>query len=190
MADNFPLRAAAVSAVREPIRSASSGTASRKPQRGASVASLSYVDLYHLEELYESDSDGCALHLQVVFDPVHGPIGPHAGSIYDGTLIRLLGSPMLGRLRRAYHSSDLSEEQVPIFVQRVMGAIGMLLRATHPSPLSQNTWGDGLFARMRSRRPLTRPAVRTRARTRHTRCRRSVQTVTGETSRNAHGNVG
>jgi class 3 adenylate cyclase len=46
----------------------------------------------------------------------------------------------------AYHFSNLSEEQVPIFVQRVMGAIGMLLRATHPSPLSQNTWGDGLFA--------------------------------------------
>src|SRR5205085_6319488 len=45
----------------------------------------------------------------------------------------------------AYHFSQLSETQMPVFIQHFMGSIAMLVRQTHPPPLFQNTWGDGLY---------------------------------------------
>jgi len=45
----------------------------------------------------------------------------------------------------AHHFSQLSEDQMPVFIQHFMGSIAMLVRQTQPRPLFQNTWGDGLF---------------------------------------------
>ncbi|MBM2811860.1 MAG: uncharacterized protein HW416_2619 [Chloroflexi bacterium] len=41
--------------------------------------------------------------------------------------------------------SRLSEEQVPIFVDRFLGAVGALQARVEEGPIMQNTWGDGLF---------------------------------------------
>lgn len=45
----------------------------------------------------------------------------------------------------AYHFSQLSETQMPVFIQQFMGSIAMLVRQTQPAVLFQNTWGDGLY---------------------------------------------
>lgn len=45
----------------------------------------------------------------------------------------------------AYRFSQLSETQVPVFIQQFMGSIAMLVRQTQPPPLFQNTWGDGIY---------------------------------------------
>src|SRR5262249_42657574 len=45
----------------------------------------------------------------------------------------------------AYHFSQLSENQMPSFINHFMGAIAMLMKQTKPPPLFQNTWGDGLY---------------------------------------------
>jgi class 3 adenylate cyclase len=41
--------------------------------------------------------------------------------------------------------SKLREEQIPIFVQRFLGAIGRLLKVGSHLPIHKNTWGDGLY---------------------------------------------
>jgi class 3 adenylate cyclase len=41
--------------------------------------------------------------------------------------------------------SRLSEEQVPLFVERFLGTVAAVRARADRSPLMQNTWGDGLF---------------------------------------------
>jgi class 3 adenylate cyclase len=41
--------------------------------------------------------------------------------------------------------SKLSDEQVPSFVNRFLGAVGELCRGAKTPPVMGNTWGDGLF---------------------------------------------
>lgn len=69
--------------------------------------------------------------LQIVFDPVHGPIGPHSAD-YDGAVTRLLSSPMLDRLRRikqlgfasyGYLAADHSRYAHAVGTMHVMQAI-------------------------------------------------------------------
>jgi len=45
----------------------------------------------------------------------------------------------------AYHFSKLSEEQMPSFIAHFVGPIARLASRLKPTPLYQNTWGDGLF---------------------------------------------
>jgi class 3 adenylate cyclase/tetratricopeptide (TPR) repeat protein len=45
----------------------------------------------------------------------------------------------------AYLFSQLSETQVVAFIEQFMNSIAMLIQQTHPAPLFQNTWGDGLY---------------------------------------------
>jgi HD superfamily phosphohydrolase len=75
--------------------------------------------------------------LQIVFDPVHGPIGPHVGPSYDGTVANLLGSPMLDRLRRikqlgfasyGYLAADHSRYAHAVGTMHVMRSILQRLR--------------------------------------------------------------
>lgn len=41
--------------------------------------------------------------------------------------------------------SRLSEEQVPVFVEQFLGAVGALCAQASEPPVTRNTWGDGLF---------------------------------------------
>ena len=41
--------------------------------------------------------------------------------------------------------SKLTDEQVPLFVEHVLGAVGELLVETDDQPIFRNTWGDGLY---------------------------------------------
>jgi hypothetical protein len=43
------------------------------------------------------------------------------------------------------HSSSLTDEQQPLFVEHFMGAIGALVRSSASAPVAKNTWGDGLY---------------------------------------------
>lgn len=45
----------------------------------------------------------------------------------------------------AVHSSSLTDEQQPVFIEQFMGAIGGLIIASGCTPLTRNTWGDGLY---------------------------------------------
>jgi class 3 adenylate cyclase len=45
----------------------------------------------------------------------------------------------------AFHFSELTEEQMPLFIRNFMGPVAALMAKTRPAPLFQNTWGDGLF---------------------------------------------
>lgn len=102
--------------------------------------------------------------LQIVFDPVHGPIGPHVGD-HDGRVALLLGSPMLNRLRRikqlgfasyGYLAADHTRYAHAVGTMHVMHSIllrvkvmpGFInnvekdLRACSPDPFSFVNIGD------------------------------------------------
>ena len=78
-------------------------------------------------------------------DPVHQSPEP-ANTVADASFLPAFASEVRVMLfADAYHFSQLSENQMPVFIQQFMGTIAMLMRQTQPRPLFQNTWGDGLY---------------------------------------------
>jgi class 3 adenylate cyclase len=95
------------------------------------------VEIIDLRELVSVQNQSEAERVHVSVPAISST--PHAAAPAFASEIRAL------LFADAHGFSELSDEQVPLFVQHFLGLAGRLASDSAHTPLMKNTWGDGLY---------------------------------------------
>jgi class 3 adenylate cyclase len=119
---------------------------------GAKLVIITDAERFAQHGSDESDALASALEKQSIHVVQLGGTGAHAalGHSIENSRVADRASDNDTRVRciifaDVVHSSSLTDEQQPQFVEYFMGAIANLVRSSVNAPIAKNTWGDGLY---------------------------------------------